>query len=129
MLERYNINDLFLASISVMYPDDGLWDVNVGGLFMMRDAGYGYLTILRKDGDKYIDLQDTSKKITTTRDPRTTSYTIDYIEPLSKYCTQEGKKQETFSRSTALIEAKKYYKVMHQEHFAQIQEQQSSKSK
>lgn len=128
MFEKYNINDLFLASINVMYPANDMWDVNVGGILMMGTAGYGYLTILRKDGDKYIDLQDMSKKITTSRDPRTTSYTIDYIEPLSKYYTQDGKKKETFSRRKAILEAKKYYNAVHQEHLAQIKEQQSSKS-
>lgn len=128
MFERYNINDLFLASINVMHPDNNMWDINAGGILMMGIAGYGYLTILRKDGDKYIDLQDMSRKISTTRDSRTTSYTIDYIEPLSKYYTQEGKKKDTFSKRKAIMEAKKYYNAMHQEHLAQVQEQQSSKS-
>jgi len=128
MFERYNINDLFLASIDVMYPDNDMWDVNIGGILTGGTAGYGYLTILRKDGDKYIDLQNMSRKITTTRDPRTTSYTIDYIEPLSKYYTQEGKKKETFSRRKAIIEAAKYYNEIHQEHLSQLKEQKSSKS-
>lgn len=128
MFERYDINDLFLASINVMYPEDGMWDVNVGGMLMMGTSGYGYLTILKKENNKYIDLSDMSRKITTTRDPKTTSYTIDYMEPFSKYYTQEGKKKETFSRRTALVYAKKYYNTMHQEHLVQLQKQQESKS-
>lgn len=128
MFERYNINDLFLASISVMFPDSNIDDVNFGGILTMETAGYGYLTILKKENGKYIDLNNISRKITTTRDPRKISYTIDYIQPLSKYYTQDGKKKETLSRRKTLIEAKKYYDSVHEEHFAQIQEQQSSKS-
>lgn len=128
MFERYNINDLFLASITVMFPDNDMWDVNIGGICMMGTAGYGYLTILKKDDDRYIDLNDMSKKITTTRDPMKTSYIINYIEPLSKYYTQDGKKKEVFSKRQALKEAKKYYNAIHQEHYAQIKSKQSSKS-
>lgn len=121
MFERYNVDDLFLASINVIYPDDDIWEDNVGGMIMMSPAGYGYLTILKKEEDKYIDLNDMSRKITTTRDPKTISFIIDYIEPLSKYYNQDGTKKEIFSRRNALKEANKYYDVMHQEHLEQKQ--------
>ena len=45
MSERNNIDDLFLASISVLYPDDDKITDNVGGLLKLSRAGYGYSTI------------------------------------------------------------------------------------
>ena len=122
MFERYNINDLFLASIDVIYPERDTWDVNIGGIFMLQETGYGYLTILKKNGNTFIDLNDTTREITTTRDPNKTSYIIEYMEPLSKYYTQEGKKKEIFSKRKALLEAQKYYNIVHQEHLAKIDE-------
>ena len=124
MFERYNINDLFLASINVTYPANDMWDVNIGDIFMSGTAGYGYLTVLRKVGEKYIDLQDISKKITTTIDPTITSYTVDYMEPLSKYYTQDGKKKEIFSKRQAIKTGRQYYNDVHQNHLNQIKEEQ-----
>ena len=60
MFERYNINDLFIASVSVSYPENKLGVDKIGGILEIATAGYGYVTILRKDKDKYIDLQDGS---------------------------------------------------------------------
>ena len=109
MFERNNIDDLFLASISVLYPDDDKITDNVGGLLKLSRAGYGYSTILKKDGEKYIDLNDTKREITTTRDPLKTSYTIDYMEPLSKYYTNDGKRKQIFSNRQAIKMAETYY--------------------
>ena len=109
MFERNNIDDLFLASISVLYPDDDKITDNVGGLLKLSRAGYGYLTILKKEGEKYIDLNDTKKEITTTRNPNETSYTIDYMEPLSKYYDGDGKRKQIFSNRQAIKMAETYY--------------------
>lgn len=122
MFERYNINDLFLASISIMKPDNNTCDVNVGNMFMGKTTGYGYSTILRKTDNRYIDLLNTSLKISTTRDPEITSYVIDYIEPLSKYYTQDGKKKEIFSKRQALTELERYYDAFQDARLAQVQE-------
>ena len=78
-------------------------------------AGYGYLTILKKDGEKYIDLNDPKKEITTTRNPNETSYTIDYMEPLSKYYTSDGKRKMVFSNRQAIKMAKTYYNDFHKD--------------
>ena len=109
MFERNNIDDLFLASITVLYPDNDIVTDNVGGLLKLSRAGYGYSTILKKEGEKYIDLNDTKREITTTRDPLKTSYTIDYMEPLSKYYDGDGKRKQIFSNRQAIKIAETYY--------------------
>ena len=45
MFERNDINDLFLASISVKYPDSEMLTDNFGGILKVRIGGYGYTTI------------------------------------------------------------------------------------
>ena len=109
MFERNNIDDLFLASISVWYPDNVLLTDNFGGILKVSIGGYGYSTILKKEGEKYIDLNDTKKEITTTRNPNKTSYTIDYMEPLSKYYDGDGKRKQIFSNRQAIKMAETYY--------------------
>lgn len=109
MFERNNLDDLFLATISVSYPDNDIVTDNVGGLLKLSRAGYGYSTILKKEGEKYIDLNDTKVEITTTRNPNETSYTIDYMEPLSKYYTSDGKRKKLFSNRQAIKMAETYY--------------------
>lgn len=109
MFERNDINDLFLATISVSYPDNDIVTDNVGGLLKLSRAGYGYSTILKKEGEKYIDLNDTKVEITTTRNPNETSYTIDYMEPLGKYYTSDGRRKKVFSNRQAIIMAKTCY--------------------
>ena len=115
MFERNNIDDLFLASITVLYPDDDKVTDNVGGLLKLSRAGYGYSTILKKEGEKYIDLNDTKKEITTTRNPNETSYTIDYMEPLSRYYTGDGKRKKFFSNRQAIKIAETYYDEFHKD--------------
>ncbi len=109
MFEKYDINDLFLATIDVYYPDNDMSGLNVGNMLVMGISGYGYTTILRKVGDKYIDLENMHRNISHTRDLNTISYVVNYTEPLSKYYTQNGKKKKTFSRRKALLEARQYY--------------------
>ena len=48
-------------------------------------------------------------EITMTRDPNKTSYTIDYMELLSKYYTSDGKKKKVFSNRQAIKMAETYY--------------------
>ena len=67
-----------------------------------------YIIITQK-GEKYIDLNDTKREITTTRDPLKTSYTIDYMEPLSKYYDGDGKRKQIFSNRQAIKIAETYY--------------------
>lgn len=109
MFERNDINDLFLASISVKYPDSEMLTDNFGGILKVRIGGYGYTTILKREEEKYIDLNNPKVEITTTRDPFKTSYTIDYIEPLSKYYTNDGKRKQIFSNRQAIKMAETYY--------------------
>lgn len=122
MFDRYKLEDLFLASIDVRYPVSNIWDINIGGIFMMSCAGYGYLTVLARQNGKFIDLNDQTRNITARRDPMVTSYIIDYIEPLSKYYTPTGKTRTVFSKRQALKEAEKHYNRVHQEHSA-VEEQ------
>ena len=115
MFERNNIDDLFLASITVLYPDNDRVTDNVGGLLKLSRAGYGYSTILKKEGEKYIDLNDTKVEITTTRNPNETNYTIDYMEPLSRYYTGDGKRKKFFSNRQAIKIAETYYDEFHKD--------------
>lgn len=128
MFKRYNLSDLFLASIDVCYPIPNTGGISVGG-FQMGCAGYGYWTILAKQGDKFIDLNDISINITTVKDPTTTSYTIDYIEPLSKYYNPDGERKTFFSKQEALKEADKHYSTIHQEWYQKVEETQEEKVK
>ena len=45
MFERNNIDDLFLAIITVLYPDNDIVTDNVGVFFKISRARYGYSTI------------------------------------------------------------------------------------
>lgn len=112
MFEKYDINDLYIADINVAYPDPEVkeWDEELGDIVMLSIAGYGYLTILRKDGERFIDLQNPKIKL---YDKRITNKEkcafIKRMEPLSNYYTQEGKKKSTFSKRKVLKEAEKHY--------------------
>ena len=82
---------------------------NFGGILKVRIGGYGYTTILKREEEKYIDLNNPKVEITTTRDQFKTSYTIDYMEPLSKYYTNDGKRKQIFSNRQAIKMAETYY--------------------
>lgn len=113
MFERYNVNDLYLASINVMYSETITFaEAGFGGMsFSSAIGGYGYITVVRKEGDKYIDLQNPDRKLVNERKSTETSYIIEYIEPLNKYYTQEGKKKIGKRKSLKL--AKNYYEEYH----------------
>lgn len=121
MFEKYNINDLFLAIIYVTYPYNQ-YDVDCGGILKSGPSGFGYTTILFKKGDKYIDLQHKKAKISNIICPVSISYTISYMEPLSKYYTQDGKKKDTFGRRNAINMGRKYYSKFSNDHMKSIGE-------
>lgn len=123
MFERYNINDLFIASIDVTYPDS--YDSFIGGYLLIShnyDAGYGYITILVKTENGYIDLNNPKRKITDTISPYNTSYTISYVEPLNRYYTQDGTKKARFNRRKEIKFAKEHYNDVQQNHMNQLEE-------
>lgn len=95
MFERFNINDLYLAHVVVSSPE---------GM-----GGYGYLTILKKSGENYIDLQNMDRIVTETRNSNEISYVIYRKEPLSNHYTQSGNKKVSFTRKTAINVGSKYY--------------------
>lgn len=116
MFEKYNINDLFIAQVDVTYPEpiwESDWQINAGGILLSTEIGYGYLTIVFRKDDMYYELQS-NKLLSFSRNPRITSYTIKYLEPLSDYYTQEGKKKNKISRKQAIKEGRKHYSVIHQ---------------
>ena len=65
MFEKYNINELYLGSVSVWYADNGGWETNAEDILMTNEIGCGYLTILRKLSDYYT--QDGKQKDTFSR--------------------------------------------------------------
>lgn len=127
MFERYNVNDLYLASINVMYSETiTIAEAGFGGMsFSSGIGGYGYITVVRKDGDKYIDLQNPNRKLVNERDLTETSYIIEYIEPLNKYYTQDGKNKEKLGKRKSLKLAKNYYEEYHNNHVQYMNEKMS----
>lgn len=121
MFERYNIDDLFLAIVHVTFSEN-TWDLTASGIEMTGPKGYKYLTILRKDNDTYIDLQNMSRIMTTVKNPKTTNYHVEYTQPLSKYYTQDGRKKQTFSKRQALLAAKEYCVSTYLEYLKQPKE-------
>lgn len=116
MFEKYGINDLYLASILVAHPDSQ-WDINAGGL-LIGSAGYGYWTVLLKnEKGQYIDLNNRKITISETRSQIETSYTVDFIEPLSNYCVHDKK---VFSRRQAIREAELHYNEIHRKMYELI---------
>ena len=116
MFERNNIDDLFLASISVWKPENEIELDNIADFFIVSIcSATEYSTILKKEGEKSIDLNDTKVEITTTRNPNETNYTIDYMEPLSRYYTGDGKRKKFFSNRQAIKIAETYYNEFHKD--------------
>lgn len=95
MFERFDINDLYLAHVVVAFP--------------RNTGGYGYLTILKKSGKNYIDLQNMNRIVTETSNPNEISYVIYRKEPLSNHYTQSGNKKVAFTRKTAISVGSQYY--------------------
>ena len=82
----------------------------MGQFIIISTSGYGYLTILKKEGENFIDLQNPKVKL---YDKRITNKEkcafIKSMEPLSNYYTQDGKRKKTFYKKRAIKEAEKYY--------------------
>ena len=105
MFKKYNINDLFLASVSIVYPYRE-YDSKTG-FVKLAHGSFKYNTILLKKEDKFIDLQ---KKFI----PVITSYKINFLEPLSKYYTQEGAKTTELTKRKAINIGKQHYNEFQQ---------------
>lgn len=123
MFEKYDINDLFLAQISARYPQVNTPEVNIGNMFYGSTIGYGYLSIILKRGENFYDLNDSFKKLLTKDEPRQTTeitHQIEYMEPLSNYYTQDGKKKNVINKKQAKAEAQKYCDTFRQNYYAYI---------
>jgi len=91
-----------------------------GGILKSDPAGFGCTTIIFKKGDKYIDLQHKKEKISNIICPVSISYTIAYMEPLSKYYAQDDNKKDTFGRRNAINIGRKYYSKFSNGHMKSI---------
>ena len=103
MFTKYNINDLYLAYVLDTTPLNGS---------ISEYTSIGYLTILKKNGENYIDLQNKDRIVTTTRNAYEKSYVIYEIEPLSKHYTQDGKNINNFTRKKAINASQKYNHII-----------------
>lgn len=117
MFEKYDINDLYLASIDVTYSGNS-FDTDVGTFLLSSSCGYGYITIIKKEGDIYIDLQNEIKVPSV--DCHGRHYAINYMEPLSKYYVQQDGKKNVFSKRKSISIAKKYIDDFYASHLEQI---------
>lgn len=126
MFEKYDIEELHLASIDVIYPDYMEITINVGGALFKKQGGYKYITVVRivkhDDHTTYIDLANPEKSITKFRNKSAISYILEDTEPLSNYYTQDGKRKQFFSREGALKEGAKHYTEFHQKRLALTKE-------
>lgn len=119
MFEKYDVNQLYIAYINVTYSQGG-GGGTTGWSAELRMAGYGgysYITILNKEGDKFIDLQNPEVKLLFEENSKQTSYVIEYMEPLNKYYTQDGiNKNKVGKRKSLKIakkNSKKFYRNMY----------------
>lgn len=109
MFEKYDVNDLFLAIIRVNKPGNDVFNINAGGVFFEKEIGYAYKTILRSEGNNFYDLQNKNRSVSMEQDPDFADFSILYLEQLSKYRTQDGKKKNTLSPKEAIKEASEHY--------------------
>ncbi len=105
MFERYSDEELFFSSVKVINPeyqgdpelDRAIWEANIG--LSGKKLEYNYPTVLRFDGERYIDLGNSDRDIKEEDSSTGLSikpvYTIDFKVPASNYC--KGK----FSKSGA----------------------------
>lgn len=88
-----NIDDLYYADIEVTYP---MSEINFGGMGTTNDyVGYTYQTVVKKNGNKYIDLKNPSAIITEEKNKNGISCTINNVEPVSEYY-DEGDRKKIF---------------------------------
>lgn len=126
MFEKYNINDLYIASVDVLYGDvnicsDGVTDDCVADdLLFFGTCGYGYITVLYKNKDKYIDLSNTKIIFPCDSKKNNTVYRASYVEPLSKYYNQDGSKKNSLGKRKSLKIAERYFDRFHENHLNNI---------
>lgn len=115
MFEKYNVENLYLAVITVFHsiwyvPDNDVYDIpdGKGGMKMEWSAIKNrYVTVLWFDGENYIDLKYLSK-VETTRNYEDESYVIDFKDSFTYYYNEE-KKKNMLSRREALSKARFYF--------------------
>lgn len=108
MKETYRVEELFLASIDVIYPPR---KENEPSIFtdLEDDKGFNYITVLKKEGEEYIDFQDKYRKISFEEDPSVITYKVKYMVPLSKYYQRDDGKKIRFTRTNAIKKTQKAF--------------------
>lgn len=106
MFKKYNIEDLFIAEISYM---SDIPDINIGGL-VQEYTGWTYYTVLRKAGEKYIDLQNPKRNIRAYHNGEHGYFNVEIMEPLSDFINKSDK--TTYSKKAILLKAKEYYQEL-----------------
>ncbi len=124
MSKKYHIReinqDFFLAAISV-YPKNVTIDF-LGQIFQLEISGYGYTTVLKKEGDHYNDLINKGIRIEERpKDSTSARRTIDYMEPLHDYFQTDAMKKDTIHERKILKKAKEYYPQFHKHRLSQIE--------
>ena len=117
MFGKYNINELYLASINVSYTEKEIFESRTFhecGFYLAKFGkngidGYKYITLVKKCKDKYIDLENPKRKIVLDIIPNETSYVIECIEPINKYYLKDATYKEKLGKSQSLKLARKYY--------------------
>ena len=99
MFTKYNINDLYLAYVLEITPENNS---------TLPYTSCGYLTILKKNGENFVDLQNKGRIVNQTITANQKCYVVYEIEALSKHYTQEGKKKNNFTRKKALNASQRY---------------------
>lgn len=117
MFKKYDIEDLYLASINVTYPDKVYFDKEQKNLRTMVLVGYSYLTVVKHDeNDNFIDLQDPKTVLKFRKSENEISYVIEYLEPLSKYYTRDGEKKISLNGKQSITLANSYYNQFYLDH-------------
>lgn len=105
--ERFNVDDLYFASISTSSYNGSLSSNQ--GMSYIGSNDYGYLTIVLKKGNEYIDLNNPSYKVVDKEQRRNGNYIIIYKEPFSKYYIKCQNQNRTISKRKVVLEAHNYY--------------------
>lgn len=103
MFTKYNINDLYLAYVLDITPKKDS---------VIPYSSVGYLTILKKNGENYIDLQNKDRIVESTIRANKKCFAVYEIEPLSKHYNKEGKRINQFTRKKALNTGHKYRHII-----------------
>lgn len=109
MFEKYDIVDLYLASIIIAEPEERVWDASIGQMVRVSSNEINYNTVIRKVGDHYVDLKYLEHVISEIRNSRDITYLIEAKESLWHYEVPYGRKKITYSRNKALKIGERYY--------------------